>query len=325
MTSCTSLVPCLSDVVQDEIPYANAGIVAAMIKPPSKTPCESLQHLDRASHHDEGLVEEDLISPSTVLTVSAESVSHSDNAKNALIRSVSGVAGRCGSDSGEGIHVPRLEMKEEEGSVSSVQSALFVRASPEKCTSDESLVLIEALRPPSQSMIIVHSDNLPNVIVFQNSEQQSSPTSTSTSREALEQKADESGTHANACPDVVVFHKVHSVQDVAQSLNLLEELEELDNLRYTVEVLEPAQTAGAANILPSDSLAPAPAPAVNEMKPSGDGLSENRTYGNARDEATILPPLTETAEVEDSFSAVSSNDTGKAKKQAAQKCLNSKR
>lgn len=309
MTTCTSLVPCLSDMVQDEIPHANA----AMVKSSSKMPSESLQHLERTSYHDEDLDEEDLISPRTILTVSADPVSHSDNAENALIHSVSGAA--IQSDSGEGIHVPCLEMEEEEDSLPSVQSALFVRASPEKCTSNESLVLIEALRPPSQSMIIVHSDNLPNVIVFQNSEQQSSP------KEVLEQKPDVSGSHVNACPDVVVFHKVPSVQDVAQSLNLLEEQEELDYLRYTVEVLEPAQRAGAADILPSDPPAPAPEGAVNEMKPSRDGLSENRTYGNARDEATILSPSTETAEVENSFSAVSSNDTGKAKHQTALKCL----
>lgn len=241
VTSRTSVVPGFSDVVLDEIPLPNAATVNAVVKPSSKTPTESLKHIDRTSPYDEG-------------------------------------------------------------TVSSVQSALFVRSSPEEHSTNESLVLIEALRPPSQTMIIVHSDNLPNVIVFQNSEQQSSTTPITPSKKVLEQKQDQPGSQVNARPDLVVFHKVPSVQDMAQSLNLLEDLEELDNLMHKVEVLEPAQSS-----MPSDQPPPAPEAAVNEMKPYGDGLSGNRTYGNTRDEATILQPLTDPA--------MSTNNTGKIKHQ----------
>ncbi|XP_062412808.1 uncharacterized protein LOC134102652 [Sardina pilchardus] len=180
---------------------------------------------------------------------------------------------------------PQTEEDEAEGTLSSVQSAVFLRGPAEKAASNESLVLIQAMRPPSKPMIIVHSDNLPDVIVFQNSDQQSCPSSAHSSVEALKQRPGDSGSQTNVGPVVVVFHKVPSVQDVAQSLNLLEELEEVENLAYAVEVLDSALRAGAADSPPKDQSAPAPELAKREMKPSGDGQSENQTSENTGDEA----------------------------------------
>ncbi|XP_041964544.1 uncharacterized protein LOC121722130 [Alosa sapidissima] len=186
VVSSASLAPCLSDAVLDEIPYARPVQVASLPTPP---------------------------------TVNAEPVCSSDIAENAPIRSVSGGA----DGSWDSIHVPCLET-EAQGTLSSVQSAVFLRGPLEKGASNESLVLIQAMRPPSKPMIIVHSDNLPDVIVFQNSDQRPCPSPAHSSVEALEQRPDGSGSQTNVGPDVVVFHKVPSVQDVTDSLNDLSSL-----------------------------------------------------------------------------------------------------
>ncbi|KAL2097306.1 hypothetical protein ACEWY4_006513 [Coilia grayii] len=234
--------------------------------------------------------------------------------ENSLAHLASREADQPDDGSEKGNHSPHSieveEVEDEDSTTSPVQSAVFLRT--EKQVSNASLVLIETLRPPSKPMIIIHSDNLPEVIMFHNNEQQPAPSSTPSSQEVLEMGSEQSGTQMSVCSDVVVFQKVPSVQDLAHSLNLLDELEELKEQAYTVEELDSSLHKGYASALSTKQPSLVPEVVVNDTFLLGDGPSENNACENTGHEKCNLQLQSGTT-LEGSFAAMSSDDTGAVK------------
>lgn len=203
LPSSTSLAGLLSDVC-DDISYTN-------IYP-------SHQHCENPSDNDGDTDTEEVVS---LEITPAENTETTNRWENSLSPETSMQVGQSINEETNAHFIEvKKEMDEEDDADPLVQSAVFLRT--EQTVANASSVFIETLRPPSKPMIIIHSDNLPDVIVFRKSEQHLAPSSSPSSSRL-------SGSQVNVSSEMAVFHKVPSVQDVAISLKLLEKTEALED------------------------------------------------------------------------------------------------